>query len=161
MAGRNPIYTPEIRKLLEEAIVTGMPYELAAEYAGISKSTLEKWKAGKFPKAVSAAEKDLFLRTIKRANARAVYEALNVIKGAMVGGLPHDARWQAAAWFLERRFPEHFGRRAVEVKATHTGAVEHNHLIAQYIAEIAAEEGIDPDELAKDASAGLGANFVA
>ncbi len=46
-------------------------------------------------------------QTLKKAEASAIDRSLQVISDAM------PTNWQAAAWYLERRRPQEFGRRVV------------------------------------------------
>jgi hypothetical protein len=110
MAGRKSKLTPEVIRELAEAIEAGMPYEAACEYAEISYRSFHDWINGRFPASVSEEHRSLFLQSIKGAAAEAAYQALGVIQAAGSGELPPGADWKSAAWFLERRYPEHFGR---------------------------------------------------
>jgi hypothetical protein len=80
-----------------------MPYSLACARAGISEDSLSAWRKkgaeGKEPYASFAEE-------LKRAEGDAVFMRLQHIEGAAING-----QWQASAWLLERRYPEHFGRK--------------------------------------------------
>ena len=86
---------------LVEAIELSSPYELAAMYAGISYMTLRRWivkgeraKDGEWAK---------FCEDIKLAQGRGAIGCLRSI-GA------EAERWQARAWLLERRHPQHFSK---------------------------------------------------
>jgi hypothetical protein len=49
----------------------------------------------------------LFFSAVKGAKAHALYEALVTINAHAVADRP--GRWTAAAWFRERRYPQHLG----------------------------------------------------
>lgn len=96
---RRSKYTPDVVKRLTDAIRLGATYELACGYAGISFETFNEWRKAKpeFSEAVKEAE-----------------------GGAAVGWLARieqaakDGTWQAAAWKLERRYPQDYGRTVQE-----------------------------------------------
>jgi hypothetical protein len=96
-------------------VVIGATYEHAAAYGGIAQSTLYEWLKAK-PE---------FSEALKAAEARAVVGWLAKIEKAASEGT-----WQAAAWKLERRHPDVYGRTVQEqhhsgtITQEHTGAVE-------------------------------------
>lgn len=96
MANRSHKRTPEVAKKLLDAIRVGSTFRLACSYAGIDHATFYRW-----------LEKDATLATaVKEAEGAAVVGWLAKIEKAASEG-----NWQAAAWKLERRYPEDFGRR--------------------------------------------------
>lgn len=68
-----------------------------------------------------AEEIDLwqFWREVKKAEAEAETKAVELIKAAA-----SDGSWQAAAWYLERKFKDRWSRQE---KVSHEGSVAHNH----------------------------------
>lgn len=111
--GRRPkLLRPEIQEKLLEGLRSGLYMEQAARMAGIDVSTLRRYvergkrqEVGlyrKFYEAVQAAEaevEDEKLQQLFRVAERADH-------------------WQGYAWFLERRFPDRWGRRAAAPAAT-------------------------------------------
>jgi len=101
--GRRTKLTEETKQILLDSIASGMPYELSCQRAGICFDTFSTWRAkgeeGREPYAS-------FLGDLKQAEGNAVFVRLSQIDLAAENG-----NWQAAAWLLERRYPEHFGRR--------------------------------------------------
>lgn len=91
--------SPEVEAKLIEAILVGMPYELAADYAGIGVRTFDSWR--KRGEQHPHSEYGEFLRHLKGAVAVAAFTWLKAMDG-----LPQQ--WQALAWKLERRFPDTF-----------------------------------------------------
>ena len=89
-------YTPETVSKILEAISTGASYEHAAAYGGISYETFRTWRE----------EFSAFSVAIKKAEAEALVGRLEVIDNAAI-----DGSWQAAAWWLERKYPDQWGRR--------------------------------------------------
>jgi len=56
-----------------------------------------------------------FADAVKKAEAEAEANALKAIKDAT------PQNWQAGAWYLERKYPDRFGRRvAVDANVNHT-----------------------------------------
>lgn len=122
-------YTEEIAIAICEAIASGVPERIAAQAAGIHRSTLHAWK-----KNTSS-----FSDAIKRARASAIVERIETIRKAAKGGdeveviektIKHkDGKlervvirkktppiWTAAAWYLERQVCEEFGQNRIELK---------------------------------------------
>jgi hypothetical protein len=105
--------TDDTQNRIVEAIELGSTYEMAAQYGGIVYNTFNEWmKAGE--KAKSGRKKE-FYEAIKKAEGVAVHGWLKNIEDAARNG-----NWQAAAWKLERRYPQDYGRQVHE----HQGRVE-------------------------------------
>lgn len=104
MAGGRPTkLTREIREKIVEAIRAGAYLETAAALAGIDRVTLHRWlKAGARQKRGELWE---FCNAVEKALAEAEMDDLYIIKRAA------QENWQAAAWRLERKFPERWGRK--------------------------------------------------
>jgi hypothetical protein len=98
MAGRKSKYTPENIKRILDAIEVGTPYRHAAAIVGISETTFHEWQS----------KKPEFAESIKAAEGRAVAGRLARIRQA------EPTHWQASAWFLERKYPQEFGRTVQE-----------------------------------------------
>jgi hypothetical protein len=100
--GRPTKCTPETVGKLTQAIQLGATYELACNYAGIDYSTFARWMN----------EKRDFREAIKEAEGKA-----SVVWLAKIEQAASEGNWQAAAWKLERRYPEQYGRRVQDVRA--------------------------------------------
>ena len=102
--GRKPIPIEPYIEKLEQAILLGATYELAAMYAGISDSTFQHWR-----KQAETAREGTPLATLRErlreAEGRAAIGWLAKIERAA-----NEGNWQAASWKLERRYPESYGR---------------------------------------------------
>ena len=122
MAGRPTKFTPETRTRVLDAIALGATYELAASYGGISYELFRQWmargrglsekqeKARKSRKLSDAdAEFLAFFEDVTRAENEAVIKWLEKIELAASG-----SDWRAAAWKLERRYPQAYGRSVTE-----------------------------------------------
>ena len=108
--GRPTKLTPELSKQICDYVRMGNYVETAAALAGISKDSLYRWlKKGAVAK--SGLLKG-FSDAVQKAQAEA--EARDV---GLIGKAAKD-QWQAAAWRLERKFPDRWGRKD---KMTHVG----------------------------------------
>jgi hypothetical protein len=97
--GRKPIELDEARRArMLAALEAGATLRIAAAAAGVSESTLRRWRDRGGDDELQAAE------------ARGALLALQAIRAAATG--PHPGTWQAAAWLLERRYPAEYGRQA-------------------------------------------------
>jgi transcriptional regulator with XRE-family HTH domain len=107
-------YTEERAAQAERAIRMGLTYELAAGLAGVSADTLARWRKGR-----NGAPAD-FAERIEGAKARGALTNLLAVNRAARGVV--DARgnvvvppdWRAAAWLLEHRYPDQYGRKVRE-----------------------------------------------
>ncbi len=108
-AGRPTKLNAEVAEKICRLIRAGNFAETAACAAGIDRDTLRRWlKRG-------ATEK----RGPYRDLALSLDEAASVAEGRAVALIAKagETQWQAAAWFLERKHPERWGR-------TSAGAVQ-------------------------------------
>ena len=116
MSGPDPLLTDQVRDQIVRHLESGSSLEVAARAAGVARRTLQRWlAAGEEAETASEAGSRLSAReqaylelreAAAEARARAQVRALATIQKA---GL--DGSWQAAAWFLERVFPEEFSAR--------------------------------------------------
>ena len=85
-------------------VAQGHTREVAAQACGIVSTTLYRWmKRGERQPDGPYGE---FCRALKRADLEAELACLRQIQEAAQNG-----DWRAAAWMLERRYPEKWGRR--------------------------------------------------
>jgi transposase len=103
-------YTPDRIERFLEAVRAGATFRLACQYAGIDHETYTRWRE----RYVDFAD------AVKEAEGGAVVGWLDKIDKAA-----SDGSWQAAAWKLERRYPDDFGRRdRIDQTVEHSGKVE-------------------------------------
>lgn len=95
-----------------EAVRMGVTYELASRYAGFDDSTFRRYMADKRP------EFQAFRAAVAAAEGEAAMAALQQINDATARD------WRAAAWLLERRYPNDYGRHRVEVTGANGGPVQ-------------------------------------
>jgi transposase len=108
--GQHTILTSELRENFMRIIRNGNSRRNACDAIGISERTLYVWqqRAEKEPET----EFFHFFQCLKKAESEAERAAVSVIRSAMT------EHWQAAAWFLERKFPETWARKE---KVEHSG----------------------------------------
>ena len=99
---RTTILNETIQNAMVEAIEAGNYASTAAEACGIGTSTHYRW--------MDQGEQGIepyrgYWEAIKKAEALAEMSGVNIIKTASLD------TWTAAAWYLERKFPERWGRK--------------------------------------------------
>jgi hypothetical protein len=101
--GRPAKYSdPEIIDKLCKELSTGVPLSTACKLAGVGLRSVKRWKQE--ARCGNEAYKP-FWHAIKKAMAKHEQELVNNIKTASL------TQWQAAAWLLERCYPNKYGRR--------------------------------------------------
>ncbi len=95
-------YTTENIEAFLTAIRHGMSIKNTCELVGINQDTYFTWMK----------EHPEFSDKVKRARGERTLEALKVIRGAAIKS------WQAAAWFLERTFPDQYGLKTQVTNVT-------------------------------------------
>lgn len=117
MAGRPTKLTAEVQERIVHAVRAGNYMETAAAHAGVHKDTLYEWlKRGR---AETQGAYRAFSDALEKALADAEMRDVATISAAGV------ENWQAAAWRLERKYPDRWGRKdrvAATVTATVTWA---------------------------------------
>ena len=106
-AGRPSKLTPEVTKRICQAVKLGATYKLAAQAAGVSEKTFCVWMARGREGGPGSAKFVEFLQAIKDSEGEGAETCLAVIRKAALDGI-----WTAAAWLLERRYPDLYGRVA-------------------------------------------------
>jgi hypothetical protein len=144
--------TPALQGLIADSIGKGVPPEVAAVAAGITARTYYRWKA----KGQADEEADLdtpharFCQALKEAEATAQGLLLETIRLAPETG----AKWQAAAWILERRWPRLYSthaapeseeERALKLRVL-TAQAEAAELALKQARRLAGEGNEDPAE---------------
>lgn len=128
--GRLPYRLADAGQKVIEAVRLGATYRLAAQYAGIQINTLYRWlqiaeqiiarlenEANPVIEESEVIYVDFYIQ-LQEAEGNAVVEWLGAISAAAM----EQGKWQAAAWLLERRHPQDFGKRT-EVHQHHTSGV--------------------------------------
>lgn len=111
---------PGVKDKLLRALAKGSSYKLACGYAGITYKTFREWikRAERFIDGYDGEpeydEGDIYYQLycdIKRIESFAALKWLEKIDDAA-----SDGNWQAAAWKLERRYPDEYGKDAGIIK---------------------------------------------
>jgi transposase len=117
--GRPSKLTPEIVQKVREILPVALYIETVAAYLGVDRQTFYNWiKRGereakrlqKQKKPAPRAKEALYLEffhAVKKALAEGEFHNALLIRTAATDG----ESWTAAAWLLERRFPERWGQR--------------------------------------------------
>jgi hypothetical protein len=131
--GRPEKLTDDIRKDIIKVIRSGNYIETACAYVGINKTTFYDWlkKGAREKQRVednprAKVRKDLqkyvdFSEEVDKALAHAEIRDVAII------GKAAEKEWQAAAWRLERKFPDRWGRKdkhALEHTGKEGGPIE-------------------------------------
>ncbi len=156
MKGRKIKLTREMVRLIAAGLRAGNYVETVCDVVGIRPASFYSWlsdaekvrnKAEGYTKIRHQALKLELLDAVKKSQAVAEARALEVITRAS-----HDS-WQAAAWFLERKFPARWGRRErVELGNADGKPLEvRNGTLAHVVLQ---------DELAAEYAAGLFARIA-
>lgn len=115
MALYNRKLTPEVQKIIVNALKNGLSNAAAASLACISEPTFYNWY-NEGAKKKSGKMKD-FHDAVDNAKSVAQANYENVIATAA-----NDGTWQAAAWWLERRRSHLYGKKEkIEADVNHKG----------------------------------------
>lgn len=100
--------TPELQQKFIDALAAGNYLRVAANYAGITYTTFYRWlEKGK---TIGSGPYHEFCDAVEKAQADSeVARIERIIKAAKTG------IWTADAWYLERRYPERWGRHLHEM----------------------------------------------
>jgi transposase len=119
--GRPLKLTRDVADTIAEAIANGVTYEVAAATAQVSRPAFQAWRTQGLDDLEAGRDTVFAYLMAAVHDARARSEA-NLVARLHAHTL---ADWRPAAWLLERRFPERWGRRdKVEHSGSLTPAVE-------------------------------------
>ena len=103
-AGRPSKLTQAVRDRIVLAIRGGNTYKASAEYGGVSYMTFNRWmEAGELQRR--GQYRDFRDEVMRARNDVEVAQVATIRKAAQEGD------WHAAAWWLERRNPDEWGRK--------------------------------------------------
>ena len=103
--GRPTIFTAEKSGRIIRAIRQGLPYKLAAAAGGVSYNTFVRWRNDGTNQGAPRHLRE-FCHQVRTAESVAAQRLFSLIE------LGAKRNWQAAAWMLERRYPDLFGKDA-------------------------------------------------
>jgi DNA-binding XRE family transcriptional regulator len=122
--------SPELEAAVLAGIEAGLTQTDAAQAAGIHRITLYRWKT----------EDEDFADRLAMAESTAKQTLTAVIVAAAQARLPQS--WNAAAWLLERRWPDQYGPKArMEISVD----------VRQEAERLAAEHGLSVDDVLAEA----------
>lgn len=111
--GRRSSLTPEVQRRILQVLQAGGYVETAVAVAGVSVKSYKRWLArGREDAADYAPEYGRFRQLVHQARAES--EARNVTLIAQAA----TTNWLAAAWLLERQYPERWARPSQREKPT-------------------------------------------
>ena len=100
--GRIPKYTPELRDEICKYILEGNSYEDAAVLSGVSYETIKRWR-----RPQSKQYHEDFSIKINEARVNCKSKNINLVQKAAI------KTWQAAAWWLERRYHNEYALKTI------------------------------------------------
>lgn len=113
--------TKELMKEAEKLLRAGNYVSVICNYLGIAESTWYRWME-EGEKARSGLKRE-FWESIKRAESTPEIRSVQVIQQAA-----QDGDWKAAMTYLERKFPDRWGKRdKVSADVSHSGEVIDRH----------------------------------
>ena len=101
--GRPTKLTPEVTERILSAIRAGNYLDTSAAHAGIHRDTLHAWLRD------GANNKSPDLRQFSDAVQKAIGDAESMHVARIAAAT--QKHWQAAAWWLERRYPDRWGQK--------------------------------------------------
>jgi transposase len=138
----NSKLTPELAEKICNVLRAGNYVDTAAAYAGICKDTYYDWlrRGARAAKANDTSEAEAPYRAFHAAVEQAL-AAAEIRDVALIGKAAND-QWQAAAWRLERRYPEKWGRRE---RHEHSGP-EGKPIQAEVVAQVVVLPELDASD---------------
>lgn len=108
MIGRQTKLTPQVRAAICQRIAAGNHKNVAAVSCGVDPATFYEWIArgeGRDPDRAQTPLYADFAEAVKKAEADAEVRNVALIEQAA------GKEWTAAAWWLERKFPERWAKK--------------------------------------------------
>jgi transposase len=120
--------TPERQQKFIDALSAGNYLEVAAHYAGISHTTFYRWMEQ--GKEQSSGQYHEFCAAVKKAQIDS-----EVARVARITQAASQGTWTADAWYLERRYPERWGKQVHEITGRDGGPMTHEiHVVYDEVA---------------------------
>jgi transposase len=106
MAGRPSKLTRQVEADLTLLLAQGVPVKVAAAATDVSPRSVRRWlNEGDLRERVAE------IRATERASADAASDEARLVV-LLLRAAQHN--WRASAWWLERRYPEHWGAERME-----------------------------------------------
>lgn len=109
--GRPSAFTPQKARIILNAIRQSLSYKQAAALARISYMTFNRWRSEGESDDAPKPLRD-FCDQLKATEAELANSLVKMIFDSGKAG-----NWKAAAWILERRYPDEWGKREPTVDA--------------------------------------------
>lgn len=106
VVGRKSVFTDEVADRILQMLRAGNYVDVACSAAGVGRSTFYDWQERGDPEGTDPADQPFREFRERVDKARAEGEARNVALVAKAA----TRSWQAAAWLLERQYPDRWGR---------------------------------------------------
>jgi hypothetical protein len=113
--GRPSKLTPKLSKKIELALKSGASDVKACQFARLARNTFYEWmRKGRADEelGIDSPEREFYLMVEESKAIPAIRAGAVVVKA-----LPEDPRLALA--FLEKRYPEDYGRKAIDIRNTH------------------------------------------
>jgi hypothetical protein len=110
MRGAAPLISEVIIAKLEASLREGNYVQTAVKASGISHGSFYNW----MKRGLSSAPEDKLYRELRERVERARAEGEQMLVGSIATRALTD--WRAAAWLLERGYPEHWVRASVNAR---------------------------------------------
>lgn len=124
--GKEKLTKDSIRQAVK-LVSAGASNKDVCAYLGVSETTFYRW----LQKPVTANQREL-CELLKKAEAeRKLWHLRQIMRAA------DDGKWQASAWYLERRYPDEYGRPPARTEDATAGMVEQVGEVMVRIAEAA------------------------
>lgn len=140
--GHGEKLTPATVAAVLESISHGAPISVSCQAAGLASKTVFNWRRRAESDDPDAAPYREFVELLEQARAAAEADNVRVIKTAA------KTNWTAAAWLLERAYPERWGRR----DAVHTSGDVQHRVVFEFVGQKRLGQGDDGDSDQDDES---------
>ena len=146
-----------MEKEICQYIEIGNTFERACRLVGISDRAFTDWRQrgeGTHPTRSKTPRYERFVLAVKAAEEK--FKAVTV---ALILREANNGTWQAAAWLLERKYPEEFGRREIIAVEGHGLHVFHHALKPEEVEDLdIVEIGGSIEALPEPGDGGEGSN---
>ena len=113
--GRHTKLTETVKQTIIDNIEHGLNYESACLGANVSYSTFREWMRRGTDSDGNRQSNELYAAFAEDVNRAVVQSEINLIKSINEAA---KTDWKAAAWILERRFPQHWSNsRKIKLEA--------------------------------------------
>lgn len=113
--GRQTKLTETVKQTIIDNIEQGLNYESACLSANVSYSTFREWMRRGTDTDGNRQSNELYAEFAEDVNRAVARSEMNLLEGIRRAA---ETDWKAAAWILERRFPQHWSNnRKIKLEA--------------------------------------------